>query len=120
MHRLEASAKAAAGLLREPPLWAMVFVLWEPTPVGDGLQDVCYAHRPQGGLLQKHTLCMLHKTSVGWIYRRSDVGARVGAKETGAQGVTGPPEPASTVWACTRWIFYTPSLMGVFKFSKAP
>jgi hypothetical protein len=62
------------------PLCAMVFVLWEPTPVGDRLQGVCHAQRPEGGLLQKHTLCMLHKTSVCRIYRGSDVGARVSEK----------------------------------------
>jgi len=31
----------------------LLLSLWEPTPVGDGLQGVFHAHRPQGGLLQK-------------------------------------------------------------------
>jgi len=31
-----------------------LMVLWEPTPVGDGLWGVFHAHRPRGGLLQKN------------------------------------------------------------------
>ena len=41
----------------EWPMWVaamrLLLSLWEPTPVGDGLQGVFHAHRPQRGLLQK-------------------------------------------------------------------
>ena len=53
----------------EWPMWVaamrLLLPLWEPTPVGDGLQGVFHAHRPQGGLLQKAFPCVLFKIPRG-------------------------------------------------------